>query len=437
MNKYKGNPLALLPILVFIFLFIGTAVITKDFYKMPLIVAFLIAALVGLLMNKDYSFSHKVDIFTKGAGEPNIILMCLIFILAGAFSSVAKAMGGVDSTVNLGLSLLPHNLLVVGIFIIGCFISVSMGTSMGTIVALAPIGVGIAEKTGIPVALVIGAVVGGAMFGDNLSMISDTTITAVRTQGCEMKDKFKMNFLIVLPPAIITIILLAMMTGSGQAVLDGEYPFDLIRVLPYLAVLVTALLGLNVMAVLIGGTIFAGLVGLIKGAFDVYGLLNAIENGIIGMENLAMMAIIVGGIVEIIKLNGGIDFILDFVSSKIKTKKGAELGIGALVSLVDICTANNTIAIIITGPLAKNIAQKYEIDPRRTASLLDLFSCCFQGIIPYGGQLLVAAGLAAISPFQIIKYLHYPILVGLFGLLAIYFDFPKVKNPQRKISESI
>ena len=314
----KGNPLALLPLGVFLVLFVGSGLITGDFYKMPSLVAFLIAGGVALLFNRKVSLEEKMNIFCKGAGDSNIILMVIIFLIAGAFSSVAKAMGGVDSTVNLSLSILPSNLLVTGLFIIGCFISVSMGTSVGTIAALAPIGLGISEKTGIPVALVMGAVVGGAMFGDNLSMISDTTIAAVRTQGCELKDKFKVNFLIVLPAAIITAILLTVVTSGYSTTLNDNYNYELIKVLPYLLVLVGALCGVNVFALLGSGIIFASIVGLLTNSFDIFGLIEAISGGISGMYELSLLAITIGGVVSLIKFNGGIDYVLYFITSKNK-----------------------------------------------------------------------------------------------------------------------
>jgi Na+/H+ antiporter NhaC len=432
----RGNPIALLPLLVFLLIFIGSGIITGDFYKMPVTVAFLISAAVALVMNKNEKMSNKIDVFCKGAGEPNIILMCIIFILAGAFANVAKEMGGVDATINLGLSILPQNLLMAGIFVIACFISLSMGTSMGTIVALAPIAIGLAEKTGIPVALALGAIVGGGMFGDNLSMISDTTIAAVRTQGCQMKDKFKVNFIIVLPAAIITVIILSILTAGGSGMVKGDYSYSIIKVLPYLAVLVAALSGLNVLAVLAGGVVFAGIVGLGYGSFDFYGFVDAAAKGIIGMEDLAIIAIIVGGTVELIKFNGGIDFLLNFITSRIKTKRGAEFGIAALVSVVDLCTANNTIAIVMAGPLAKDIAKKYDIDKRRSASILDIFASCIQGIVPYGAQLLAAAGLAAITPFEILRYLYYPALIGVFGIFAIVLGYPKLKDESPEISKA-
>lgn len=430
-ERKKGNLLALLPLAVFLLLFVGSGIITDDFYKMPVLVAFIISTVVALLSNRKESMNKKMDVFCKGAGHADIISMCIIFLLAGAFGTVTKTIGGVDSIVNLSLSVLPANLVVVGLFLIGCFISLSMGTSVGTIAAIAPIGIGVAEATGIPVALVLGAVVGGAMFGDNLSMISDTTIAAVRTQGCELKDKFKVNFSIVLPAAIITVILIAVKTSSYNVELNEVYTYELVKIVPYLVVLIGALLGANVFALLSGGTIFASLVGIYTGSFDLFGAIESINAGMSGMFELAMISITIGGLVELIKLNGGIDFILYFISSRIKSKKGAEVGIAALASIVDLCTANNTIAIVMAGPLAKNIADEFEIDPRRSASILDIFSACWQGIIPYGAQLLTAAGLVSISPVDIIPYLYYPGLMGIFGMLAIVFGVPKLK-PSKK-----
>lgn len=423
----KGSLLAFLPLIVFVFLFIGSGILTKDFSSMPLNVAILIASAVALMMNRKESFSKKVDVFTKGAGHPNIILMAIIFILAGAFASVAKGMGAVESTVNLGLSFLPANLLLVGLFIIGCFISIAMGTSVGTIVALAPIGVGIAGQTDIPVALAMATVVGGAMFGDNLSMISDTTIAAVRTQHTKMKDKFKVNFFIVLPGAIVTMLILSVLTRGKPGVLEGDFPFELLKILPYITVLVAALLGAHVLIVLVGGIILAGGIGLIDGSYHLSSFLQAVAEGVVGMEDLAIVSILIGGIVSIIQYNGGIDYLLRLITSKIKTKKGAEFGIAGLVSVADIATANNTIAIIITGPVVKNIADEYEIDPRKSASLLDTFSGCWQGMLPYGAQLLAASGLAAISPVSIMMYSFYPILMGICCVIAILVGYPKLK----------
>jgi len=433
----KGNPFALLPLLVFLVLFVGSGIITGDFYKMPVVVAFLISAAVALFSNRKASLQEKIDVFCKGAGDANIILMIVIFLLAGGFSGVAKAMGGVDSTVNLSLSILPANLLVVGLFVIGCFISVSMGTSVGTISALAPIGLGIYEKTGMSLPLIMGAIVGGAMFGDNLSMISDTTIAAVRTQGCELKDKFKTNFLIVLPAAIITVVLLGIIT-SGHVVNNNEvYNYEIIKVVPYIAVLIGALCGVNVFLLLGSGILLAGLIGIFTGSFDFLGFIEAISGGINGMQELSILVLIVGGVVGLIKFNGGIDFILNFITSKIKSKKGAEFGIAILVSIIDLCTANNTIAIVTAGPLAKDISEKYDIDPRKSASILDIFSSCWQGIIPYGAQLLTAAGIAGISPVEIIKYLYYPGLMFVFGILSIVFGIPALNKVKQEIRENI
>lgn len=420
-NLKKGSAIALLPLFIFIAVFMGISLVTKDFYAMPVTVPFLLAALVALFMNRKVSLDKKLDVFCKGAGEPNIILMCMIFILAGAFAEVAKTMGAVESTVNLGLTFLPSNILVAGVFIIACFIAISIGTSMGTIVALVPIATGIAAKTGIPIALVVGAVVGGAMFGDNLSMISDTTIAATRTQGCEMRDKFRMNFTVVLPAAIITTLIFTFITLGQDSKIVGDYSYSLVKVLPYVGVLLAALLGVNVLLVLVGGILFEGSIGIFTGAFDIIGLLQAIGKGIGGMSELVIISMIIGGMVEIIKFNGGIEFILRFITKRVNSKIGAEFGIATLVSLVDICTANNTIAIVTVGPIAKDISNQYDIEPKRVAGILDMFSCMSQGIIPYGAQLLSASALTKLSPFIIMKYLYYPYLMGISALIAIVF----------------
>lgn len=429
MNKdNKGNPLALLPLGVFLVLFLGVGIATKDFYKMPVLVAFITATAVALMFNRKESFNKKIEVFCEGAGHADIMMMCIIFILAGAFAQVAKAMGGVEATVNLSLSFIPSQFLLGGLFLIACFISLAMGTSVGTITALAPIGLGIAETTGMSVPLVVGAIVGGGMFGDNLSMISDTTITAVRTQGCELRDKFRVNFLIVLPAAIITIVILTIISGQYQIEHTGEYTYDWVKVLPYVGVLIGALVGVNVFVLLAGGTLFAGIVGVMTGSFDIFEAVGAASDGMISMAEIIILSIIIGGTLELIKRNGGIDYLRGFIKRRIRTKKGAEFGIAALVSLVDMCTANNTIAIVMSGPLAKDIAEEYDIDPRRTASILDIFASCIQGIIPYGAQLLVAAGLVGVSPMEILGYLHYPVLMGICGILAILFGFPRLKQ---------
>ncbi|MCD8925434.1 Na+/H+ antiporter NhaC family protein [Staphylococcus epidermidis] len=428
----NGNAWALIPLLLFVLLFLGVGIISGDFTTMPLNVAITITVIVALLMNRKETFAKKVEVFTKGAGHSNIILMMLIFILAGAFSTTAEKMGGVSSTVNLGLSLIPQNLIIVGLFIICMFVSISMGTSVGTVAAIAPVGFGFAQATDVPAALAMATVVGGAMFGDNLSMISDTTIAAVRTQKTKMSDKFKVNFKIVLPGAIITIIILFFLTNGISIDHTKSYDYNLIKVIPYLLVLILALVGINVIIVLIGGTVLAGIIGLIDGSFGWKGLLNAISKGIIGMEDIAMIALLIGGLVGIIQHNGGIDWLLNFVRSKVKSKRGAELGIASLVSAADISTANNTISIIMAGPLAKNIADEYDVDPRKSASILDIFGGCFQGLLPYSPQVISAAGVAGISPFLMLQYSIYPILLGVCGLVAIILRVPRLNQSSKK-----
>lgn len=420
-SKKKGRVIALLPIAVFLVIFLGAGIITGDFYAMPAIEAFLIALCVAFLQNRELTFNQKISVIAKGVGDENIITMCLIFLCAGGFSGAVTAAGGVESTVNLGLSILPSNVAVVGLFVIGCFISVSMGTSMGTIAALAPIAVGISEKTGFEIAICIGAVVCGAMFGDNLSMISDTTIAAVKTQGCEMKDKFKENFLIVLPAAILTIVVFLMLTGNGNYAVTEELSYNLLKVVPYLLVLIGALIGINVFIVLIGGTAFSLIVGLITGSIAPNQMFTAVGDGITGMYDITVISIVVACIVSLVKEYGGIQFVLDFIRSKIKNEKGAELGVAGLSLLVDACTANNTVAIVMAGSIAKEITEEYHISPKRSASLLDIFSSVGQGLIPYGAQLLSAAILTGLTPFDIMPYLYYPILMAVSAVLFILF----------------
>ena len=413
--------IALLPIGVFLVIFLGAGIVMGDFYAMPAIVAFLIALAVAFCQNRKLSFSDKIKIISKGVGDENIITMCLIFLCAGAFSGAVTAAGGVESTVNFGLSILPSNIAVVGLFVIGCFISVSMGTSMGTIAALAPIAVGISEKTGFAMAVCIGAVVCGAMFGDNLSMISDTTIAAVKTQGCEMKDKFKANFLIVLPAAIITIIIFLIITRNGSYEMTEELSYNVLQILPYILVLVGALIGINVFVVLIGGTIISLIIGVATGALALSEVFTVVGNGVTGMYDITVISIVVACIVSLVKANGGIQFILDLIRKGIRGKKGAELGITGLSLLIDACTANNTVAIVMAGPIAKEISEEFGVEPKRTASWLDIFTSVGQGLIPYGAQLLSAATLTALTPFEIMPYLFYPILMAVSAVCFIIF----------------
>lgn len=419
--KKEGSLKALLPLFVFLIVYVGISAIAGDMYAVSVIIPFSAAAITALIMNRNKSLNEKLDIFCTGAGENNVILMVLIFILAGAFAQVAKDMGAVDSTVNLGLSILPSGLLVVGLFLIACFIALSVGTSVGTIVALVPIASAVSEKTGVLLAVAVGTVVSGAMFGDNLSIISDTTIAATRTQGCDMKDKFRMNFRIVLPAAILTtIIFWAITINSGAAVME-QLNFSLIKIIPYLVVIVAALCGMNVVLILLIGIILAGVIGLCYGSFNIISLCQSMAKGISGMSELIIVTLLMAGTISLIKENGGIEFILHKGLKKFKNKRNAELGIGALVSFVDVCTANNTIAIVTVGPIAKDISDEFDLEPKRVAGIMDMFSCVFQGLIPYGAQLISAAGLATISPFAIMKYLYYPYLMGVCAIISIFW----------------
>lgn len=417
----RGRAVALLPIAVFLVIFLGAGIVTRDFYAMPAIVGFLIALFVAFMQNKTVSFGEKIKIIASGAGDENIITMSLIFLCAGGFSGAVTAAGGVESTVNFGLSILPARFAVVGLFVIGCFISISMGTSMGTIAALAPIAIGISEKTGFSLAICIGAVVCGAMFGDNLSMISDTTIAAVKTQGCEMKDKFKANFLLVLPAAVITIIIFLIITRDVRLSSTTIMEYNLWKVLPYILVLVGALIGINVFLVLIGGTVISLIVGVATGSIAVADLFNVVGDGVTSMYDITVISIIVACIVALVKEYGGIHFILRLIKSRIRGKRGAELGIALLALFVDLCTANNTVAIVMAGPIAKEISDEYEIAPKRSASLLDMFTSVGQGMIPYGAQMLSAATLTGLTPFDITPYLFYPMLMAASGILFIIF----------------
>lgn len=420
-KENKGRAIALLPIGVFLIIFLGAGIVFEDFYAMPAIVAFLIALFVAFLQNIELSFNKKIEVIAKGVGEENIITMSLIFLCAGGFSGAVTAAGGVDSTVNLGLSLIPAHFAVAGLFLIGCFISVSMGTSMGTIAALAPIAVGISEKTGFALSICIGAVVCGAMFGDNLSMISDTTIAAVKTQGCEMKDKFKANFFIVLPAAIITVLIFWLATRNMSFQLEENLNYSLWEVLPYMVVLLGALIGINVFVVLISGIVISLIVGVSMGHIALSEMFQVVGSGVTSMYDITVISIIVACIVSLVKEHGGIQFILNLIKSKINGRRGAEFGIALLALFVDACTANNTVAIVMTGPIAKEISEEFDVDPRRSASLLDMFTSVGQGIIPYGAQLLSAATLTGLTPLQIIPNLYYPLLMGVCGILAIIF----------------
>lgn len=432
MNPNKLTPIvnkpsawALSPLVVFLCLYLVTSLIIDDFYKVPITIAFLVASVYAIAITKGLSLNDRILQYSTGAANKNIMLMIWIFILAGAFAKSAEAMGAIDATVNLALYLLPDSLLLAGVFLASCFISLSIGTSVGTIVTLVPVAAGIAEKTDpgmLP--LVTALVIGGAFFGDNLSFISDTTIAATRTQGCVMRDKFRVNLLIALPAALIVFIYY-IVCGSG---IESAYEVQEIawgKVVPYLIVLATAIAGVNVTLVLLLGIVSTGIVGMCYGSFDVFGWFGSMGEGIIGMGELIIITLMAGGLLELIRFNGGVDYILNVLTKHIRGKRGAELSIAALVSLANVCTANNTIAIITVGPLASNIAEQYRIDKRKSASILDIFSCVVQGVIPYGAQMLIAAGLTGLSPLSIIGYLYYPMLLGVVALLSILLRFPR------------
>ena len=423
-QEMKPNFWALTPLIIFLSIYLVASVIMGDFYKMPITVAFLVASIVAVATSSGERLHKRIDLFCKGAANSNIMLMVWIFILAGAFAQTAKAVGAVDATVNLALSVLPDSLLLAGMFIAACFISLSMGTSVGTIVALTPVSVGIATQTDLNTPFMIAIVVGGAMFGDNLSFISDTTIVATRTQGCNMKDKFKVNSLIVIPVAIL-ITIVYLFQGSEITTTPTVTPIEWLKVIPYILVLITALAGVNVMIVLLLGILCSGIVGIITGSIQFWEWIAAMGTGISGMGELIIITLLAGGMLEMIRYNGGIAYIIQKLTTHVKSKKGAELSIAALVSFADLCTANNTIALIMSGPIAKDIASRFGVDPRKSASLLDTFSCFVQGIIPYGAQLLMAAGLASITPLAIMQYLYYPYLMGVAALLAIFFRYPR------------
>lgn len=421
--KQKGGWWSLSPLAVFLCLYLITSLLVNDFYKVPITVAFLLSSCYAIAITRGLKLEQRVYQFSVGAGNKNILLMIWIFVLAGAFAQSAKQMGAIDATVNLTLHILPDNLLLAGIFIAACFISLSIGTSVGTIVALTPVAVGLAEKTGIDLPYIVAIVVGGSFFGDNLSFISDTTIASTKTQDCVMRDKFKVNFMIVVPAALI-VLGIYIFQGLSLSAAPQIQEIEWIKVIPYLIVLGTAIAGMNVMSVLLLGIFSTGIIGLFTGMgfFDWFG---AMGTGITGMGELIIITLLAGGMLETIRYNGGIDFIIARLTRHITGKRGAELSIAALVSVANLCTANNTIAIITTGPIAKDIAKRFHLDRRKTASILDTFSCLIQGIIPYGAQMLIAAGLAGISPLGIIGNLYYPFCMGACAILAILIRYPR------------
>ena len=400
------------------------SLIAGDFYELPLTAAFLIASAYAIGITPKIKLRERINVFSRGAGDENIMLMIWIFVLAGAFATTASKMGAIDATVNLTLRLLPASMLLPGLFLAACFISLSIGTSVGTVVALTPVAVGIAEQTGFSLPMIVALVVGGAFFGDNLSFISDTTIVATQTQGCKMNDKFKANIWLAAPAAIIVLVAYIFI-GQGIEVPAYLPEVEWYKVIPYVAVLVMAIVGVNVLIVLFIGILLAGIMGMATGSFDAIGWMGAMGNGIMGMSELIIVTLLAGGMLALIRHNGGIEYLIHALTKRIRGKRGAKCTIALLVILADMCTANNTIALVTVGPMAKEIADKYGIDKRISASLLDTFSCFTQGFLPYGAQLLMAAGLAQITPFEITAYLYYPLALGLMALLGIVFDYPR------------
>lgn len=433
MSNKKGL-LALSPLFLLIVLIVAFTVYSVDSShqatSLSLTVAFMISSIYAVAISGGMPVRKRVDTYSKGAGANNLMLMLWIYVLAGSFAASAKAMGAVDATVNLALSILPASMILPGLFLAACFISVSIGTSVGTVVALVPIAAGLAHSMDANVGMMTAIIVGGAYFGDNLSFISDTTVVATQTQNCKMSDKFKVNSMIVVPAAVLVLIAYSVM-GVGLQAPTHINEVEYMKVLPYLTVLVTAIAGMNVMAVLTLGTLLCGAIGIgshllgASGSYDLFGWFSAMGNGIIGMGELIIIAMMAGGMLEIIRENGGIDFIINKITAHVNSKRGAELSIAALVSMVNICTANNTVAILTVGNISKKIGDRFGVDNRKAASILDTFSCMVQGLIPYGVQILLAAGLANLSPMDILPYLYYPLAIGVAALLAILLRYPK------------
>ena len=433
MSNKKGL-LALSPLFLLIVLIVAFTVYSVDSShkdtSLSLTVAFMISSIYAVAISGGMPVKKRVDTYSKGAGANNLMLMLWIYVLAGSFAASAKAMGAVDATVNLALSILPASMILPGLFLAACFISVSIGTSVGTVVALVPIAAGLAHSMDANVGMMTAIIVGGAYFGDNLSFISDTTVVATQTQNCKMSDKFKVNSMIVVPAAVLVLIAYSVM-GVGLQTPTHINEVEYMKVLPYLTVLVTAIAGMNVMAVLTLGTLLCGAIGIgshligASGSYDLFGWFSAMGNGIIGMGELIIIAMMAGGMLEIIRENGGIDFIINKITAHVNSKRGAELSIAALVSMVNICTANNTVAILTVGNISKKIGDRFGVDNRKAASILDTFSCMVQGLIPYGVQMLLAAGLANLSPMDILPYLYYPLAIGVAALLAILLRYPK------------
>ena len=420
----KKGLIALSPLMVFIMFYLVTSIVAGDFYKIPITVAFMVSSIYAVIIFNGKPLMARINTFSRGAATEQMMLMIWIFVLAGAFAYSAKQMGSIDATVNLTLSLLPPQMLLAGMFIAACFVSISIGTSVGTIAALVPIAAGVAQETGLDIAMMTAVIVGGSFFGDNLSFISDTTIMATQTQHCRLSDKFRVNIYIVAPAALI-ILLVYFLMGQGVSAPQQIPSVEWVKVIPYLVVLITAILGMNVMAVLMTGILLTGIIGILTGGFDLYGWFGAMGEGILSMGELIIVTMMAAGMLELIRQQGGIDFIIRLLTRRVSSKRGAELSIAALVSLVDICTANNTVAILTVGGISKEVGDRFGVDNKKCASILDTFSCTIQGVIPYGAQMLIAAGLASLNPVAILPYLYYPLTLGIVALLSILLRYPK------------
>ena len=415
---------ALSPLMVFIAFYLVTSIVAGDFYKIPITVAFMVASMYAVVIFNGRPLKSRIDSYSRGAATEQMMLMIWIFVLAGAFAHSAKAMGSIDATVNLTLTLLPPQMILAGMFMAACFVSISIGTSVGTIAALVPIAAGIANETGTSVPMMTAIIVGGAFFGDNLSFISDTTIMATQTQGCRLSDKFRVNAFIVIPAALLVLVGYFFM-GTDVSAPQETAPVEWMKVMPYLIVLTTAIFGMNVMAVLTLGIVLTGIIGLLSGSFDIYGWFGSMGEGILSMGELIIVTMMAGGMLELIRQQGGIDFIIRLLTRRVNSKRGAELSIATLVSLVDVCTANNTVAILTVGDISKRIGDRYGVDNKKCASILDTFSCTVQGLIPYGAQMLIAAGLASLNPVSILPFLYYPFVLGITALLSILLRYPR------------
>ena len=426
----KRGLLALSPIIVLLVVYLAMSLASGDFYRISISVAFVAAAVyaVAMLRNISHSLQERVAIFSEGASDKNIMYMIWIFVLAGIFAATAKAMGAVDATVHFTMQLVPTEFLPAGIFVAACFVSLSIGTSVGTIVALTPVVTGLATQMGVDTAQMVAIVVGGAFFGDNLSFISDTTIAATMTQGCKMKDKFRTNLLIVLPAALLSLGLYLFLGMSGESGIEAASAAEWYKTLPYLLVLVSAIAGVNVLVVLVLGILATAIIGLACGSLSGVSFCEAADDGVISMCELIVITLLAGGLMNVVKQSGGFDFITRAITNRVSGKRGAEGAIAGLTLLTDICTANNTIAIITVGPIARDLCERYGISPRKSASLMDTASCFAQGVLPYGAQLLMASGLAGISPFEIIPHLYYPMAIGVMVILSILFQFPRINQ---------